>query len=104
RTWTSRAVEGASSLHSFLPPAVMGDLTSTRPTPTASGTLAKTPFVHLLLYAMDKKLSGTMEFFAPDKRSAVVRFVKGEPTKVRTSDPVAYLGQVLRDLGYLDEE
>jgi curved DNA-binding protein CbpA len=82
----------------------MGDLTSNRPAPTASGTLAKTPLVHLLLYAMDKKLSGTIELFAPDKRSAVVLFAKGEPTKVRTSDPVAYLGQVLFELGHLDEE
>jgi tetratricopeptide (TPR) repeat protein len=82
----------------------MGDLTSNRPTPTASGTLARTPLVHLLLYAMDKKLSGTIELFAPDKRSAVVLFAKGEPTKVRTSEAVAYLGQVLFELGHLDEE
>jgi len=96
--------EVASSLHSIFPPAVMGDLTSNRPAPTASGTLAKTPFVHLLLYAMDKKLSGTIELFAPDKRSTVVLFAKGEPTKVRTSEPVAYLGQVLLELGHLDQE
>jgi curved DNA-binding protein CbpA len=82
----------------------MGDPTTNRPAPTASGTLAKTPLVHLLLYAMDKKLSGTIELFAPDKRSAVVLFAKGEPTKVRTSDPVAYLGQVLFELGHIDEE
>ncbi len=82
----------------------MGDLTNNRPAPTASGTLAKTPLLHLLLYAMDKKLSGTIELFAPDKRSAVLLFAKGEPTKVRTSDPVAYLGQVLSELGLLDEE
>jgi tetratricopeptide (TPR) repeat protein len=82
----------------------MGDLTSNRPAPTASGTLARTPLVHLLLYAMDKKLSGTIELFAPDKRSAVVLFAKGEPTKVRTSDPVAYLGQVLFELGHIDED
>ena len=80
----------------------MGDLTSNRPAPTASGTLARTPLVHLLLYAMDKKLTGTIELFAPDKRSAVVLFAKGEPTKVRTSDPVAYLGQVLLELGHID--
>jgi tetratricopeptide (TPR) repeat protein len=82
----------------------MGDLTTNRPAPTASGTLAKTPLLHLLLYAMDKKLSGTIELFAPDKRSAVLLFAEGEPTKVRTSDPVAYLGQVLSELGLIDEE
>jgi curved DNA-binding protein CbpA len=82
----------------------MGDHTSSRPKPTANGTLAKTPLLHLLLYAMEKKLSGTIELFAPDKRSAVLLFGKGEPIKVRTSDQVVYLGQVLVELGLLDDE
>src|ERR1700722_7749384 len=82
----------------------MGDPPSSRPAPTASGTLAKTPLLHLLLYAMDKKLTGTMELFAPDKRNVVVLFAAGEPSKVRTSEPVAYLGQVLHELGHVDED
>jgi tetratricopeptide (TPR) repeat protein len=82
----------------------MGDPSTNRPTPTASGTLAKTPLVHLLLYAMDKKLTGTLEVFAPDKRSVIVLFAKGEPSKVRTGEPVAYLGQVMHELGYLDQD
>ncbi|HEY1692062.1 MAG TPA: DnaJ domain-containing protein [Polyangiaceae bacterium] len=82
----------------------MGDHTNSRPPPTANGTLAKTPFVHLLVYARDKKLGGTMELFAPDKRSAVILFSGGEPVKVRTSEPVAYLGQVLHELQLLDEQ
>jgi len=82
----------------------MGDPPSNRPAPTASGTLAKTPLLHLLLYAMDKKLTGTMEIFAPDKRNVVMLFAEGEPSKVRTSEPVAYLGQVLHELGHVDEE
>ena len=82
----------------------MGDSTNNRPAPTASGTLVKTPLVHLLVYALDKKLSGSIEFSAPDNRNAVVLFSAGEPLRVRTSEPVAYLGQVLRDLGFLGEE
>jgi tetratricopeptide (TPR) repeat protein len=82
----------------------MGDPSTNRPTPTASGTLAKTPLLHLLLYAVEKKLTGTLELFAPDKRSALVLFAAGEPSKVRTSEPVAYLGQVLHELGFVDEE
>src|ERR1700722_6110474 len=82
----------------------MGDPPSSRPAPTASGTLAKTPLLHLLLYAMDKKLTGTMELFAPDKRNVVVLFAGGEPSKVRTSEAVAYLGQVMHELGHVDEE
>lgn len=75
-----------------------------RPAPTANGTLAKTPLVHLLLYVLDKKLSGTLDLLTPDKRSASVVFVAGQPGKVRTSDPVAYLGRVLHELGFLTEE
>jgi tetratricopeptide (TPR) repeat protein len=82
----------------------MGDPSTNRPAPTASGTLAKTPLLHLLLYAMDKKLTGTMELFAPDKRNVAVLFAEGEPSKVRTSEPVAYLGRVLHELGHVDEE
>ena len=36
----------------------MAEPTATRPAPSASGTLARTPLVHLLLYAADKKLAG----------------------------------------------
>jgi len=82
----------------------MVDSASNRPAPTASGTLAKTPLVHLLLYALDKKLTGTLELLAKDKRSASITLVAGQPAKVRTSEPVAYLGRVLHELGHLTEE
>lgn len=81
----------------------MGDQTKTRPAPTASGTFAKTPLVHLLLYVLDKRLDGTLELFAPDKRTAVVLFAQGQPVKVRTSDAVAHLGAVLLELGFVDQ-
>ena len=82
----------------------MGDSTTTRPAPSASGTLGKTPFLHLLAYALEKQLTGSIEIFSPDKRSAAVLFVAGMPAKARTSEPVAYLGQVLLDLGHLTQE
>jgi tetratricopeptide (TPR) repeat protein len=82
----------------------MGDSSANRPAPTANGTFAKTPFLHLVLYALEKKLSGTMEMLTPDKRSAVVIFVGGQPAKVRTSEPVAYLGTVLEEMGLITEE
>jgi tetratricopeptide (TPR) repeat protein len=82
----------------------MGASPSNRPPPAASGTLAKTPFLHLLIYAFEKKLGGTIEVVAPDGRTASVLFVGGEPAKARVSEPVSYLGQVLVDLGYLPAE
>src|SRR5579883_731362 len=81
----------------------MGDSTTSRPAPTASGTLAKTPLLHLLVYAFDRRLGGTIELVAPDRRNAAVLFVEGRPAKVRTSEPVAHLGRVLLELGHLTE-
>jgi len=83
----------------------MGDPPANRPELAANGTLAKTPLLHLLLYVQDKKLSGTIEFITADKTgTAAVHFQGGEPAKARISAPVAYLGSVLRELGYLTEE
>jgi tetratricopeptide (TPR) repeat protein len=83
----------------------MGDKTTTRrPAVAASGTLGKTPFLHLLIYALEKKLTGSIELFTPDKRSAAVLFLDGQPSKMRTSESVAYLGHVLRELGHLTDE
>ena len=79
----------------------MGELPTNRPAPAASGTLAKTPFLHLLIYAFEKKLDGTIEVTAPDRRVVSVLFLGGEPAKARASEPVSYLGQVLVELGYL---
>jgi tetratricopeptide (TPR) repeat protein len=82
----------------------MGDLSSTRPVPAASGSLSRTPLVHLLLYALDKRLAGTVEFTSPDRRAASVVFVSGRPAKVRTEEePGLDLGRSLVGLGYLTE-
>lgn len=82
----------------------MAEAKSIRPAPTANGELSKTPLVHLLLYAQDKKLTGTIELLSADKRSAAIVFASGEPAKVRTSEPVAYLGRVMLELGFLTDE
>jgi curved DNA-binding protein CbpA len=82
----------------------MGDTPPDRPTPLASGTLEKTPLVHLLVYALEKRLVGTMQFTAPDERSGIILFANGQPVKAWTSEPVAYLGRVLLELGYLSED
>ncbi len=82
----------------------MADSAAHTPAPTASGTLARTPFVHLLLYVLEKKLTGTLELQVPGGRAATIALVEGRPAKVRTSEPVAHLGRVLLELGHLDEE
>ena len=84
--------------------ASLGEFSTHRPAPAASGTLAKTPFLHLLVYALEKKLGGTIEVITPDRRSVAILFVAGEPAKARPSEPVSHLGQVFVELGYLTPE
>ena len=73
-----------------------------RPTPAATGTLAKTPVVNLLLYAHERKLSGTLELTSGTS-SAAILFRAGRAAKGRTSEAVAYLGRVILELGFIDD-
>jgi tetratricopeptide (TPR) repeat protein len=74
------------------------------PQPTASGTLAKTPFPHLLLYLMEKQLTGSVEVMAPDGERATILVLEGFPSKVRTSEPTSYLSNVLLETGIVTSE
>ncbi len=72
---------------------------------TLSGTLAKTPMPRLLISASGAKVTGTLELTSKEaEQSATIVMVRGLVTKVRTSAPVAYLGAVLYELGYIDTE
>jgi curved DNA-binding protein CbpA len=62
--------------------------------PTASGTIAATPFGHLLIYALDRRLTGSMVFEEPDHRKHAVYFVHGAPAAARTAAVVAPLGEL----------
>jgi tetratricopeptide (TPR) repeat protein len=55
-----------------------------RPLPSASGSLDKRPLAHLLVYALERKLTGTMELVSPEE-SACFYVVEGQPQKVWTS-------------------
>jgi curved DNA-binding protein CbpA len=81
----------------------MSDIPANRPPAAAGGTLAKTPAIHLLLYAHDKRLAGTVEFTVSGEPGAFLLFVGGHPAKARTTEPVSYLGRVLLELGYITE-
>ncbi len=74
-----------------------------KPEPSAQGSLEKSPFPHLLVYAYDRQLLGTMEFEGPAGETATILFIDGCPTKARTSEAVEYLGDVLLDLGEVSE-
>ncbi len=76
------------------------------PPATAEGTLARTPFPHLLVYIADRVLSGSLRLLSHrdgEPLDHVVYFEGGAPAKVQTGEPIAYLGRVLFETGHIDE-
>ena len=74
-------------------------------TRTLGGTLAKTPMPRLLMSASSARVTGSVELSCPETgETATLVMVRGLVTKVKTSAPVAYLGAVLYELGYIDTD
>lgn len=72
------------------------------PAPTAEGTFAKTPLSHLLVYALERRLSGTFELSAGEA-SATMLTIEGHPAKIRTQERVHLLGDLMVELRHIDE-
>lgn len=62
---------------------------------TAEGDLGRTPFGHLLVYALDRQLSGALFFREPSGSTHVVQLARGAAVKVRPGDRFALLGEML---------
>lgn len=71
------------------------------PAPTAQGSFAKTPLPHLLVYALERALSGTFELQVNGASTATMLVVQGFPAKLRTTEGVFYLGEVMVELGMI---
>ncbi len=67
--------------------------------PTAQGSFAKTPFPHLLVYALERALTGTFELHLGPQSLATILVVQGVPAKIRLSEPVHFLGDIMAELG-----
>lgn len=80
----------------------MAEAHTPRPAPSATGDLTSRPLVHLLVYAKNRRLSGTLELSAPDERSGIIDLWRGRITGARTTPPVAYFGAVAYELGWID--
>ncbi len=74
------------------------------PAPTAQGSFAKTPLPHLLVYALERRLSGTFELHVGEGSVATMLVVQGFPAKLRTTEGVHYLGEVMVELGMITPE
>ncbi len=72
------------------------------PAALATGTLAKRPLAHLLVYAVERALSGTFSFVAETSERASVVVERGMVARVTTTEPVVYLGQLLYESGQID--
>ena len=90
----------------WLDPRVVSEL-DPRPAGTVCTGDAReaTPLPHLLVYALDKQLTGTFEFEGPGGQMATVLDHRGpaDQGRERTSS-VLYLGKALVDLGILTSE
>src|SRR5262245_37821621 len=71
--------------------------------PTAEGDLQRTPFAHLLVYAIEKRLTGVMFLAEPGGTEHAVRLAAGAPVKVKPGDGYARLGELLIEAGAITE-
>jgi hypothetical protein len=74
---------------------------------TAEGDLGRTPLAHLLVYALDRQLTGALFLGPPPEAGAaaaehVVRLEQGVPVKVCPGDRHALLGEMLIEAGAID--
>ncbi|APR79399.1 Integral membrane protein [Minicystis rosea] len=70
---------------------------------TAEGDLGRSPIAHLLVYALDRRLTGALFLTTPDGAKHVVRLARGIPVKVRPGDAYALLGGMLVEAGAIDQ-
>lgn len=67
----------------------------TEAAPTAQGSLEATPLGHLLVYGLDRLLTGTLVLEEPSGRRHAIYFDGGGPAKAKVQDPVLFLGRLL---------
>ncbi|WP_437735143.1 DnaJ domain-containing protein [Sorangium sp. So ce1335] len=107
RGWGEQPSRRDRSPESELPPSAMAGpiavLSLPPDAPTAEGTLARTPLVHLLVYMLDRRLTGTACFIDPDGVRHGIFFSDGVPAKIWTGTIIAPLDRVILELGLLDE-
>ncbi len=72
--------------------------------PTARGTLTSTPLVHVLVYMLDHRQTGTVVLREVDGRHHVLYFDEGRACMVRNGRPVALLGDGLVAAGLISPE
>jgi hypothetical protein len=80
----------------------MVDPSSGRREPTATGTLEATPLAHALVYARNRRLTGTLEVSAPNGKRGEVELFRGRIRAARVHPRTHYLGPIVYELGMID--
>jgi tetratricopeptide (TPR) repeat protein len=70
--------------------------------PFKAGSLARASLAHLLVYLESNGLSGSLWLYDHGQDSTL-QFVRGAPAKVKTTLRVPHLGEMLLELGYIDQ-
>jgi curved DNA-binding protein CbpA len=71
--------------------------------PTAQGSLEATPLGHLLVYSLDRVLTGTLVLEEQTGKRHAIYFDRGGPAKAKIQDPVLFLGRVLVEQNAISE-
>ncbi len=71
--------------------------------PIATGRFSKTPFAHILIYLLDRKMTGTLEI-RDENHQVSLYFRDGSPAKIKSTVKGRELGRVLCDLGVITAE
>lgn len=80
----------------------MSEAPAERPAPSATGTLAARPLLHLLVYARNRHLTGRLDLQAADGRTGSIELWRGRIRDARTVPAVAYFGALAYELGHID--
>jgi len=76
----------------------------TEAAPTAQGSLEATPLGHLLVYSLDRLLTGTLVLEEPNGKRHAIYFEDGGPSKAKIQDPILFLGPVLVEQKAITDE
>lgn len=72
--------------------------------PTATGSLEATPLGHLLVYGLDRLLTGTLVLEEPSGKKHAIYFDGGGPAKAKVQEPILFLGRVLVEQKSISDE
>jgi len=76
----------------------------TEAAPTAQGSLEATPLGHLLVYSLDRMLTGTLVLEESNGKRHAIFFEEGGPSKAKIQDPILFLGRVLVEQKAITED